>query len=114
MFRDKHHQMPAIICSIREILNLSYFYHKHTREYLEKILNYFQEEINNNRTRMDTHLTTSISKDQHESLFNVEYEDRPVQYNYRNEMEYPHSYPMAQFGKLNQELDNLKVNHYSN
>lgn len=106
--------MPAIICSIREILNLSYFYHKTTREYLEKILNYFQEEINNNRARMDTNLTTSISKDQHEGLFNVEYEERPVQYNYRNDIEYQNSYPMAQFGQGHHELDNLKGNHFSN
>jgi len=110
--------MPAIICSIREILNLNYFYHKYTREYLEKILNYFQDQINNNRNRMDTHFTASANtankEDQHEGLFNVEYEDRPLQYNFRNDMDYQNHYQMAQFGQTNPEFDYFQGTHYSN
>ncbi len=102
--------MPAIVCSIREILNLNYFYHKSTRQYLEKILAYFQDEINNNRSRMDTHLTTSISRGP-EGFYNAEYEDRPLQYNYeQQEAEYnSHSGPIAQFGQADTDSGPLRV-----
>jgi hypothetical protein len=58
-FREKHHQKPAIICAIKEILNLNYWYGKETRSFLEEILNYFQNEINVNRSQdTTTNLTT--------------------------------------------------------
>jgi len=105
--------MPAIVCSIREILNLNYFYHKSTRQYLERILAYFQDEINNNRSRMDTHLTTSISRGP-EGFYSAEYEDRPLQYNYEqnHEADYISNAQMAQFGPGETESGPLRVEDY--
>lgn len=82
--RDKHHQIPAIVCSIREILNLSYYLSKPARDYLEEILSYFQEEIGQNKNQNDINLTTSISREQPTPFHNTdqEYEDRPMAYSY--------------------------------
>jgi len=60
-FGEKHHQKPAIICAIKEILNLQYYYGKETRQFLEEILNYFQNEINLTKSQDNTTLTTTLN-----------------------------------------------------
>lgn len=64
-YRDKHHQKPAIICSLREIINHEIPLSYQSKEFLEDILNYFQGELN--ATNNDT--TQPFSPDYREAKY---------------------------------------------
>ena len=53
-YRDKHHQKPAIICSLREIIHHDAPLPYQSKEFLEDILNYFQGELNASRSNDET------------------------------------------------------------